>query len=194
MMTTDAPPGWDHNPSAWSHRRWLLGLALLGAAIASYLTLYQAGLIRHVWDPFFGVGSQLVLNSWVSRTLPIPDAALGVLAYLVEVILVALGGSARWRTRPWIVLTLGAAVCVFGVTSLLLVIAQPTLFHAWCTLCLISAAISLALVGPAVDESLASIQYLDQVGAEGWSRWRAFWGLPLDDRHDHSAAAPQAAS
>ncbi|MFN8521445.1 MAG: hypothetical protein U0667_19150, partial [Chloroflexota bacterium] len=69
---TELPPGWDHNPSAWSHRRRVVGLALVGAGIASYLTLYQAGLIRQVWEPFFGDGSQVVLHSWVSRTLPVP--------------------------------------------------------------------------------------------------------------------------
>ena len=64
-----AAPGWDHNPSSWSHRRWVVGLALAGAGIASYLTLYQAGLMRQVWEPFFGDGSATVLHSWVSSTL-----------------------------------------------------------------------------------------------------------------------------
>ena len=188
-----APPGWDHNPSAWSHRRWLVGLALLGLAIASYLTLYQAGLVRQIWDPVFGAGSVIVLHSWVSRTLPVPDAALGVLAYLVEVVLGALGGTERWHTRPWLVFALGVAVCLFGLTSILLVIAQPALFHAWCTLCLASAVISLALVGLTVDEVLASLHELDRVGADGGSRWRAFWGLEPGADRDHHPAPGQPA-
>lgn len=188
------PPGWGHNPSAWSHRRQLVGLALVGAGIAAYLTAYQAGLIRQVWEPFFGDGSEVVLHSWVSRTLPVPDATLGVLAYLAEAVLGSIGGPVRWRTRPWIVFLLGAAVCVFGMTSLLLAIAQPLLFHAWCTLCLTSAVISLTLVGPAIDEVQASLHFLEQVGADGGSRWRAFWGLPAGADGDRSTASPQAAS
>jgi hypothetical protein len=105
-LAPDGPPGWDHNPSAWSHRRWVIGLALLGAAIASYLTLYQAGAIRQVWEPFFGDGSEIVLHSWVSSALPVPDATLGVLAYLSEAVLASLGGTARWRTTPWVVFAL----------------------------------------------------------------------------------------
>jgi len=105
-----------------------------------------------------GDGSQTVLHSRVSRTLPVPDATLGLLAYLVEAVLAGLGGSMRWRTAPWIVFALSIAVCVFGTTSILLVIARPLLFHAWCTLCLTSAAISLTLVGPAIDEALTAVR------------------------------------
>jgi uncharacterized membrane protein len=194
METVDVPPGWDHNPSAWSHRRWVVGLALVGAGIALYLTMYQAGLIRHVWEPTFGNGSETVLHSWVSHTLPVPDASLGAIAYLAEAVLGSMGGSSRWRTRPWIVFALGVAVCVFGVTSLLLAIAQPLLFRAWCTLCLTSTAISLTLVGPAADEALAAAQLLERVGAEGGSCWRAFWGLPPAADRDGPTASPQVAS
>jgi uncharacterized membrane protein len=171
----------------------VIGLALLGAGIAAYLTLYQAGLIRQVWEPFFGNGSEIVLHSWVSRTLPVPDATLGMLAYLVEAVLASLGGTARWRTRPWIVFALGVAVCVFGMTSILLVVAQPLLFHAWCTLCLTSAVISLTLVAPAVDEVHASLRFLERVGADGGSRWRAFWGLAPTSDHDRPDVPRQVA-
>jgi hypothetical protein len=97
--TTDAPSGWHHNPSAWSHRRWVIGLA----------------------------------------------------------------------------------------------VAQPLLVHAWCTLCLCSAAISLTLVGPAIDEAQASLQFMDQVGADGGSRWRAFWGLTPDANRDRRSAPSEVA-
>src|SRR6476659_1876616 len=129
MSTSATPPGWDHNPSGWSHRRWTIGLALCGFVIASYLALHQWGITPSVWEPFFGDGSEVVLHSWVSQALPVPDAALGVLAYLLDAALSAVGGPTRWRTRPWIVFAFGACVGVFGVTSVLLVIAQPVLFH-----------------------------------------------------------------
>jgi uncharacterized membrane protein len=171
----------------------VVGLALLGAGIASYLALYQAGLIRQVWEPLFGDGSEIVLRSWVSSTLPVPDATLGLLAYLVEAVLGTVGGATRWRTTPWVVLTLGAVVCIVGLTSILLVIAQPLLFHAWCTLCLASAAVSLTLVGLVLDEALASLEHLERTGADGGSRWRAFWGLTPGADHDWPEAPRQMA-
>jgi len=61
--------------------------------------------------------------------------------------------------------------------SLLLMIFQPVLFDVWCTLCLASAVISLLMIGPALDEFLASLQYLKTESSRGRSACRAFWGL-----------------
>jgi hypothetical protein len=58
-----------------------------------------------------------------------------------------------------------------------LVILQPALFEAWCTLCLASAVISLVMIGPAMDEFLASLQHLKRQHRQERSLWRAFWGL-----------------
>jgi hypothetical protein len=51
------------------------------------------------------------------------------------------------------------------------------LFGAWCTLCLASAVVSVVMIGPAMDEFLASLQYLQCARREGRSVWRVFWGL-----------------
>jgi len=75
-----------------------------------------------------------------------------------------------------VVVLFGVAVGPLGVVSLLLVILQPVLFHAWCTLCLASALISLLMIGPAMDELLASLQVLVRERRAGRSVWRAFWG------------------
>ena len=171
------PPGWSANPSTWSQRLPIVALSLVGAGIAGYLALYQLRVIPSVWEPFFGDGSRVILNSSVSRVLPIPDAALGVFAYLLDAVTGAIGGRARWRTLPWMVIGFGLAVGPLGAVSILLVILQPMQFDAWCTLCLASAAVSLAMIGPALDEVLASLQHLQRVRRSGGSGWRAFWGL-----------------
>jgi hypothetical protein len=175
--TSSTPPGWTANPSSWRDRVPLIALALLGFAIAGYLTLFQLQVLGSVWDPFFGAGSITILRSSVSRLLPIPDAALGALGYLVDAVAGTVGGSARWRTMPWIVLLFGLSVGPLGAASVVLVIAQPVVFGAWCTLCLASAAVSLAMIGPAMDEVLASLQYLRRTHDRGRSAWRAFWGV-----------------
>jgi uncharacterized membrane protein len=172
-----APPGWSYNPSAWPERLPLIILALAGTLIASYLALYQMGVLNSVWEPLFGSGSRTILKSSVSRILPIPDAALGAAGYVLDAASGAVGGSERWRTMPWIVILFGVAVGPLGLVSILLVILQPVLFHAWCTLCLCSAVISITMIGPAMDELLASLQYLRREHARGRPLWRAFWGL-----------------
>ncbi len=175
-MRQNLPPGWTYNPSSWSKRAPLCVLALAGFAIATCLALYQVGFFPNVWEPFFGNGSQIILHSRLSRFLPIPDAALGACGYALEVISGVIGGRERWRTMPWIVLFFGVIVGLLGLTGVLLMIAQPVLFHAWCTLCLTSALISVCLVGLAADEVWASIQHLKRERAYSSSRRRVFRG------------------
>ena len=171
------PPGWNYNPSAWSERLPMFALALLGFGIALYLALYQLGVFTTVWEPFFGDGSRAILHSSVSRLLPVPDAALGAVGYLLDIGADLIGGRVRWRARPWIVICFSLVVCGMGAASVTLVILQPVLFGAWCTLCLTSATISVAIVGPAMDELLASLQLLKREHAKGRSTWAAFWGI-----------------
>ena len=170
------PPGWSYNPSSWAERLPLVGVALAGLSVALYLALYQWGAIASVWEPFFGRGSIAVLHSPVSRVLPLPDAAAGALGYVLDGVSGIVGGTGRWRTKPWIVVLFGLAVGPLGAASILLVILQPVLFHAWCTLCLASAAASMAMIGPAMDEVLASLQHLARVRRRGGSAWQVFWG------------------
>ena len=153
------PPGWERNPSRWSHRAPLAALAFVGFCVATYLTLYQSRAVGSVWEPFFGAGSRTILNSGVARFLPVPDASLGAAAYLAEVVLCLAGGPDRWRRWPWVVVFYGLVVAGLGAGSVGLVIFQGDVYHAWCTLCLVSALISVNLVGPGLTEPLASLQY-----------------------------------
>lgn len=177
LMLDENPPGWDYNPSAFSQRWPLVLLALLGFGIAAYLTAYQVGLLPVVWEPFFGDGSEVILHSWVSRLLPISDAALGALSYLVDAVTGVIGGRRRWKTMPWLVVLFGLLVGPLGAVSVVLVVLQPLLFDAWCTLCLASAVISVAMIGPAMDEVLASLQLLARQHQRREPLWRTFWGL-----------------
>lgn len=176
LSSNDIPHGWDYNPSTWSQRIPLVLIALVGLIIASYLGLYQLKLIPNVWEPFFGKGTVKTLNSPISKMLPVPDAILGAFGYLLDAVSGIIGRQGRWRTMPWIVILFGIAVGPLGIVSLFLVVAQPVLVNAWCTLCLVTALISIVMIGPAMDEVLASLQYLQRVKRQGLSVWNAFWG------------------
>jgi hypothetical protein len=82
----DIPPGWDYNPAALSQRLPIVALALAGCAIATYLALFQYGVVATVWEPLFDDGSRIVLSSRLSRVLPVSDAALGAAGYLADAI------------------------------------------------------------------------------------------------------------
>jgi uncharacterized membrane protein len=145
---------------------------MIGFGIATYLALFQLGVVREVWEPFFGDGSRVILTSGVSQILPIP--ALG---YLLDAIAGVIGGRARWRTMPWIVIAFGIAIGPLGAISIILVMIQPIVYGEWCTLCLASAVISVVMIGPAADEVLASLQHMRRARESGVSFWRALFGL-----------------
>ncbi len=181
------PPGWTYNPASWSQRLPIVGLAIVGVVIATYLSLYQWEVIERVWDPLFGSpnyggGSREILReSGVSEKtmqyLGIPDAFLGAIAYLVDAVAGVIGSTRRWKTMPWIVVIFGVAVGPLGFVSIMLVVFQPVLYDSFCTLCLSSAVVSVAMIGPAMDEMLASLQYLKCVKDSDRPFWRHFWGL-----------------
>jgi uncharacterized membrane protein len=132
-------------------RSLVVALALAGACVAAYLVLVQTDVVAHAWDPVFGRGSDRVLRSSVSRSLPFPDAALGLVAYLVEAGLGLTGlgltgGGARWQRRPVLPLTYDATALGLGAAAVVLVLLQATVVGHWCLLCLCSAALSLTIV------------------------------------------------
>jgi hypothetical protein len=149
-------------------------------AAATALALYQQGVIDTIWEPFFGEGTrQIVIESSFSRLFegwPIRDAGIGALGYLADAVTGVIGGTRRWSTMPWIVIVFGLFVVPLGAVSVMLTIFQPVLYDAFCTLCLVSGVISLAMIGPAVDEVLASLQHLKRERQAGRSVWSAFWG------------------
>lgn len=180
-VRTELPPGWKVNPSSWPQRIPIIVLAVLGGIAATWLALYQQGVTDTVFEPFFGDGTrEIVRESGFSQSFerfPIGDAALGALGYLADAVTGAIGGTDRWRTMPWIVVIFGAFVGPFGAVSVMLTIFQPVLYDSFCTLCLFSGVVSLAMIGPGVDEVLASLQHLRRERAAGKSTWRVFWGL-----------------
>ena len=202
------PPGWSYNPAHWGERLPIVALACVGGAIAFYLTMFQWGWVKTVWDPFFSggpgfpSGSEKVLNSKTSEMFSVvfpswvTDGFLGFLGYVGDAVTGVIGGTKRWRTMPWITIVFGVLVGPFGAISIGLVITQPLIYSTFCTLCCCSAVISMMMIGPAMDEMLASLQYMKRVREEGKPFWKYFFGLadqePIPDRVLHAHAADTA--
>ena len=172
---SETPSQWTYNPSSWNQRIPIIGLAVIGFLLAKYLAAFQLGHIPSVWDPFFGKGTETILRSDVSRAFPVSDAGLGAWSYLLDALSGAWGSQRRWRTMPWVVILFGLMVIPPGVTSIVLVILQPVAVGAWCTICLVTAAVMLLMVPPAIDEVVATGQFLIQSRREGKPFWPTFW-------------------
>jgi nucleoside-diphosphate-sugar epimerase len=169
------PPGWSYNPSAWVQRLGIVFLAVIGFLLSRYMAAFQLGHIAHPWDPFFGNGTRRVLTSDISHAFPVSDAGLGALSYLLDALAGLIGGQRRWRTMPWIVIVFGLFIIPPGITSIVLVILQPVGVGAWCTLCLVASVVMLLMVPPALDEVIATTQFLRRTRKQGGTVWRALW-------------------
>ena len=153
------------NPSAWSRRIIIVALAAIDFVLAAYMALYQWRIIDAVWDPVFGSQqTHAVLDSAVSvalrRIFLIPDAALGAVGYLAEVILGLVGSRNRWKERPWLVVAFGANAAALAAIGIILVLLQGVVVEAWCLVCLITAALSVLMLIIAIPEVRASVRHL----------------------------------
>ena len=175
MGEPDIPPGWDYCPSTPVQRAPIIGLAFAGVPISMYLTAFQMGYIPQAWDPFFGDGTMTIITSDVSKAWPIPDAGLGAVSYVLEVLMGLMGDKRRWRTMPWMVLAFILLVVPLGVVSIFFIIIQPIVIGTWCTLCLLAALFMLIMIPFALDELVAMGQFLLQTRRDGKSLLRSFF-------------------
>src|SRR5690606_20916580 len=168
----------------WSQRIPIVILAFVGGIMAFYLTLFQWNVVRTIWEPFFAGppgyanGSARILKSPTSEIFPWPltDGFLGFLGYVFDAVFGLIGGVKRWRTMPWVVIIFGLLVGPLGAVSIGLVITQPLAYDTFCTLCVGTAIVSVLMIGPAMDEMLASLQYMRLVKQRGLPFWKYFWG------------------
>ena len=189
------PPGWSYNPSEWSQRIPIIVMALLGPYVSRYLAGYQLGHIPGLWDPFFDGspsdprnGTEEIVTSWVSKALPVSDAALGGYTYLLEILTGLVGSRQRWRTAPWLVLLFGLMIVPLGMTTILFIVIQPVVLGTWSTLALVGGAAVLIQIPYSLDELLATCQFLRRRVLAGKSWLRVLFLGDTDDLPDRGEA------
>lgn len=180
MDPSDMPPGWSYCPSTYLQRLPIIALGAIGFVIARILAAYQLGHIDGVWEPFFAGyggrnGTEFIITSDVSKAWPIADGGLGATTYMFEVLMGVMGGRARWRTMPWMVLLFGIVVVPLGVVSIYFIIIQPIEIGTYCTLCLLAALAMLIMIPYALDELVAMGQFLVANTRRGRPFWRSFF-------------------
>lgn len=182
------PIGWSYSPSRWTQRFPIILLAFVGLYLSRYMAAYQLGHIDAVWEPFFmgsatdpKNGTEEIITSSVSEAWPVPDAGLGALVYVLEILTGMLGSSRRWRTMPWVVVAFGVMIVPLGVVSITFIVIQPIVLGTWCTLCLIAAAAMLLQIPYALDELVATGQFLLRRKRAGKSLLRVFFTGDTDE-------------
>jgi nucleoside-diphosphate-sugar epimerase len=188
----DTPPGWSFNPSSWTQRLPIIALAVVGLHISRHLAAYQLGHTDGVWDLFFAGGpdprngSEEIVTSSVSEAWPVPDAGLGAMTYLLEILTGAIGSTRRWRTMPWVVLLFGLMIVPLGAVSIFFIVIQPIWIGTWCTLCLVAGAAMLLQIPYSLDELVATGQFLARRRRAGRPLLRVFLFGDTDDGADEA--------
>jgi hypothetical protein len=175
MGGPDIPPGWNYTPSSFAQRFPIAVLGLFGLLLSRYLAAYQLGHTDRAWDPFFGAGTMTIISSDMSKAWPIADAGLGAVTYALEVLMAVMGTKTRWRTMPWMVLAFIVLVVPLGGVSIFFIIAQPIVIGTWCSLCLLMALAMVVMIPYALDELVATGQFLLDAHRRGKPFWRTLW-------------------
>ncbi len=180
MDDSDVPPGWTYSPSTYVQRMPIIALGAIGFVLSRILTAYQLGHVGAVWEPFFTSpnalnGTEYIITSDLSKAWPIADGGLGAMSYMFEILMGAMGGRARWRTMPWMVMLFGIVVVPLGVVSITFIIIQPIVIGTYCTICLMAALAMLIMIPYSLDELVAMGQFLVLNTRRGRPFWRAFF-------------------
>lgn len=181
------PVGWTASPSSWFQRLPVIGLAFVGLFSSLYMGSYQLGHIETIWDPFFSggpnapSGTAQVITSDISEAFPVPNAGLGAVVYMLEILLGVIGSAQRWRTMPWVVAAFGVLIVPLGIVSITFIIIQPILIGTWCALCLIAAAAMLLQIAYASNELVATAQFLRRRSQAGHPWLRVFFTGDTDE-------------
>ena len=201
MDPKSIPPGWTYGPSTAAQRFPIVALGLVGLLISRMLTAYQLGHIESAWEPFFmgspadpRNGTEEIITSDVSKAWPIPDAGLGAVSYMFEILMAVMGTRARWRTMPWMVTFFGILVIPLGVISIYFIIIQPIMIGTWSTPALIAGLAMVVMIPFALDEVIAMGQFLYWADRRGKPLIRTFFKGDAVDRGEEDTADALSAS
>jgi uncharacterized membrane protein len=128
-----------------TRRMWLAILAMIGAFIAAYLTLYHYGYIGTLACTGDGAGCESVQASRYSRLMGLPVATWGLGYYLTVFVLALIGMQDRFaESRP--IATLLMMLTGWGaVFSGWLTYLEAGPIGAWCQWCIGSAVVAALL-------------------------------------------------
>lgn len=185
FLHDDNPDGWEYNPSAWRERLPIILLAFIGIALAAYLLLFQWRMIETIWEPYFGrSGRRGLRRLWLDSPIRIPGGLIALLGFFSVAVTMTIGRADRWRSMPWMVLLSGGLTALWGLICMVVMALQPLVQESANTTCLLTTGLAALLVGPAMDEVLATLQYLRVVYDDGDSVWQALWGISVDEEFD----------
>lgn len=126
-------------------RRGVIGTSVAGMASMVPVTMLQTGLVHHLPDPpLKGFHSDAANSSLIAFKFGVPDGAMSVASFAVNIPLAAFGGADRARTKPLIPLIAAGKAAIDAAVSAWYFDKMPR-GKKWCPYCIVGAISSLAV-------------------------------------------------
>jgi len=126
-------------------RRAIIGTSVIGMAAMVPVTMLQTGLIHHLPDPpLRGFHSDAANSSLIAYRFGVPDGAMSVASFAVNIPLTAFGTADRAQTKPLIPLIAAGKAAVDIATSAWY-FNEMRRGKKWCPYCIVGAISSLAV-------------------------------------------------
>ncbi|MGH2365901.1 MAG: vitamin K epoxide reductase family protein [Chloroflexota bacterium] len=139
-------------------RRAIICFSLLGMASMSAATLFQTGIINHLWDPpLKSFDADKVNSSYFAYRLGAPDGPLAVLDFAANLPLAAFG---RLQRPPWIALLAAGKAATDMVGGSYYFSLMPRKEKAWCGYCIIATLAAAAVLALALPEASRAFKAL----------------------------------
>ncbi len=145
-----------------NRRRWIIGLSMVGAAVAQIVSLYQTGIIKKLPDPPLDVfdSDKVDASDYAYKRLDTPDGLMMLTNYGVTACLAGAGGQNRAADNPMLPIAMGVKALVDTATALKLTQEEWAENKKLCFYCQVATVSSLASLALAIPEVVAVVQHL----------------------------------
>ena len=148
-------------------RRWIVGLSLVGTAMAQVVALYQMGLVKRLPDPSPDSRAGRLFNStkvdasdYAYKRMSTPDGFLMLNTLSATAALAAAGGKDRARETPWLPIAL-AAKALYDVANVVKLGREEWQENkALCQYCQVASLTSIAAAALAIPEAVTAARHL----------------------------------
>ena len=141
-------------------RRAIIGTSVVGMAAMVPVTVLQTGLIHHLPDPpLKGFHSDAANSSLIAYKFGVPDGAMSVASFAVNIPLAAFGKADRAQTKPLIPLIATGKAAV-DVASSAWYFNEMRRGKKWCPYCIVGAISSLAVFLLTLPEACTAWNHL----------------------------------
>jgi uncharacterized membrane protein len=163
-----------------NRRRWIVGLSLVGVAVAKVVALYQTGIIKTLPDPPIDIfdSEKVDASDYAYKRLDTPDALMMITNYGVTAALAGAGGKNRAQDAPMIPIAMGVKTLIDTATALKLSQEEWQENKKLCFYCQIATVASIASLALSIPEVLSAVKQLQGKQSNGSGN-----GSSLEENH-----------